>query len=72
MAPAAQDRAKHIAEQLGVSTSVALGPDGGPVLEAGEEVTSTCSPVGLVFGDSVDAGAGTLYITSRWAAEEGP
>eukprot|EP00199_Chlamydomonas_sp_CCMP681_P005642 CAMPEP_0119104500 /NCGR_PEP_ID=MMETSP1180-20130426/2695_1 /TAXON_ID=3052 ORGANISM="Chlamydomonas cf sp, Strain CCMP681" /NCGR_SAMPLE_ID=MMETSP1180 /ASSEMBLY_ACC=CAM_ASM_000741 /LENGTH=230 /DNA_ID=CAMNT_0007089275 /DNA_START=13 /DNA_END=705 /DNA_ORIENTATION=- len=55
-----------VAERLGLSTNIEFNETGQPVPLDAEEVTScACDQVVLVVGDSLEAGTGTLYITSR-------
>mmetsp|Transcript_14410 Transcript_14410/g.31164 ORF Transcript_14410/g.31164 Transcript_14410/m.31164 type:complete len:231 (+) Transcript_14410:55-747(+) len=54
-----------VATHLGIDTSFARGGNGEPLPESEEEQTTSVAPaVSLVLGDDLDAGTGTLYITT--------
>ncbi len=54
------------ASKLGLSSSVDRSPSGEPLPEEeGETTMVVASPVILAYGNSADAGPGSLYITTR-------
>lgn len=54
------------AAKLNVDTAVQLSPSGEPVPEFDDEQVASVSPaVQFVFGETLDAGAGTLFVTNR-------
>lgn len=56
-----------VAARLGVETRVTFLADGTPEPDFDEEqVSCTCTNVSFVFGDSLDAGPGTLFVTTRY------
>jgi len=61
------DRLKSAAEKFGVGCGVERDSEGLPVPDDEEEKPTIipCSDVGLFFGDSFDAGQGTLHVTAK-------
>lgn len=60
------ERIKCLAERFQVATSAELDSSGALKLQEEEEqISHTCDNVTFFFGESVDAGKGTLFITTR-------
>lgn len=59
----------RLADKFNIQTNVQLSPSSEPLLSAEDEETlsSVCHSVCFILGDSIDAGKGTLYLTTRWA-----
>ena len=51
-------------ERFGLTRFDAIDTSGQPDLDDDEEVAGTYTDVNLKLGDEMDAGAGTLYITT--------
>ena len=58
--------AEALAAKLSIQTTVQQAPSGEPVLEADDErIYYVCQQVTFILGEGTDAGAGTLYITTK-------
>ncbi|MEW5306222.1 MAG: hypothetical protein WDW36_008704 [Sanguina aurantia] len=57
----------RLTDKFNISTNVQLSSSSEPVLSAEDEETlsSVCHSVCFILGDSIDAGKGTLYLTTR-------
>lgn len=69
---AAPDRLRALAGKFSVEVGVERDSQGVPVPEDEEERPTIVpySGVGFCFGESVDAGQGTLFVTAKWVLFE--
>jgi hypothetical protein len=63
---------ESFAQKLSVQTSVALGPDGAPVLQEDELASCSYDQVAASIADNLHLGDGKLVLTTRWEEARGP